>query len=608
MTSLSAPDPVARRTHVRRAAGFVVLLVGVLSMASVLRPGLLRRFHFLADVLPGTLVSASAAVSVAVGMLLAGLAVSLGRGRRRAWRIVLVLLGAEVVLQVTQGHHLQAAVSLVAIAVLVLARDSFAARSEPVVRSGAIKVGAALLATSVLLGWIAISVLADEEALRMTPLDRLGATVVGLVGITSPVTQPESPASDAVYYLLVAMAATTVMVTGVLLLRAPRWLPGRTAAEDARLAGLVARHSGEDSLAYFALRDDRSLVWSSNGSACISYRQVGGTLLAAGDPIGPASEWPSAIAAFLDRARSVGAVPAVAAASEASALAWSRHGRLTALEFGDEAVLDTDGFSLSGREMRNVRQAVARASRAGVSARVVRLGAMSADEVERLRVLADQWRPGHEERGFSMALGRIDAARDPDAVVVLADIGDDPQAFLLLVPWGRDGLSLDLMRRSAHAPSGVNELMISCLADVASSYGIRRISLNFAPFREAIERSERFGAGPATRLWGRLLRLASRGSQADSLYRFNAKFRPEWRRRFLVHPPAVGLPRVTWAYLSAEGMVPSLRRPAQTRPGTAPGPAGQAASLPEQRAVPPSPDVVRTPTPTTTPTTRTGGA
>jgi len=165
-----------------------------------------------------------------------------------------------------------------------------------------------------------------------------------------------------------------------------------------------------------------------------------------------------------------------------------------------------------------------------------------------------------------MALGRIDPTTDPCSVIATAELEDRTRAVLVLVPWGGAGLSLDVMRRDAHAESGINELLITRLVAACPELGVRRISLNFAPFREAIERSERFGAPPGTRLWGKALRLASRGSQADSLYRFNAKFRPEWRRRFIVHPPAVGLPRVTWAYLRAEGMVPSVRRTVARRP------------------------------------------
>ena len=560
MTSPVTHDARVRRAYVRRTAGVLAIVVGVLNMTSVLRPGLYRRFEFLADVLPGAVVSASAAVSVTVGLLLAGLALGLGRGKRRAWRIAVALLAFETVLQATQAHYLLSAVSVALLVLLVLARGDFVGRSEPVARSGALRIGLALVGASVLLGWLAVSALATHLQLDISGWQRLLDTVQGFAGVTTQVTAPDTRQSDAVYYLLVAMTGTTLLVTGWLFLRAPRELPPRTDEEDALLRSLISGQAGDDSLGYFALRDDRSLVWSASGRACVSYRLVGSTMLAAGDPLGVRSDWPQAIDAFLDAAIRRSAVPAVAGCSEPAAQAWTRHRGLTALEFGDEAVLDAETFTLEGRAMRNVRQAVARAERTGLTVRIRRLGDMPVEELDMIRTQVDVWRGAELERGFSMALGRLDAAVDPDSILVLAEIDSVPRALLVLVPWGRDGLSLDLMRRDAHAESGVNELMISRLMCAAPSLGVTRVSLNFAAFREAIERSERFGAPIGTRLWGRTLRLAAHGSQADSLYRFNAKFAPEWRRRFLVYPVAVGLPRVAWAYLRAEGMVPSLRR------------------------------------------------
>ena len=75
--------------------------------------------------------------------------------------------------------------------------------------------------------------------------------------------------------------------------------------------------------------------------------------------------------------------------------------------------------------------------------------------------------------------------------------------------------------------------------------------------------------------WRRLLLFASRWLQIECLYRFNAKFQPQWQPRFLVYPSGADLPRVALAALEAEafliwpklgrlggGGVTSARRPA----------------------------------------------
>ena len=560
MSTLTAGGAVARHVSPRLVAA-LTLVVAFMNIASVLSPRLVHHLEFLTDVLP-VVGPAAPGVSVALGVLLLGLAKGLSRGKRRAWRIAVGLLAAQFLLQAAQRHPVVALASLALLVLIVVSRDAFSALSGPSTRREVLAVGVALLATSLVVGWVALTILDDAVRAGLTPVARLAADVEGLVGITSALTAPDRRASDGVYYLLLSMGVLTLGTTGFLLLRTATSAPRRSAGDEVDLRALVTRYGDGDSLAYFATRDDRSLAWSANRLAAVSYRSVAGVALAGGDPLGPRSEWPGAIAAFVELARQHAWIPAVVAASQAGAEAWERWGGFTALEFGDEAVLERDVFSLDGREMRNVRQAVARAVRTGYAVTVARLGDLDPARAELLRGCAEGWRADAVERGFSMGLGRMDQLRDPDEVVVTADLDGQPQALLVFVPWGRRGLSLDLMRRSPTCESGVNELMISALmADLRRGGDIERVSLNFAVFRDAIERAERLGAGPATRAWGRLLKAVSRWSQADSLYRFNAKFRPSWQPRYLVYATATGLPRVALAYLDAESFLRLPRLP-----------------------------------------------
>jgi lysyl-tRNA synthetase class 2 len=193
--------------------------------------------------------------------------------------------------------------------------------------------------------------------------------------------------------------------------------------------------------------------------------------------------------------------------------------------------------------------------RAGYVTRVRRVAEISPEEIASLREQAAAWRGAEVERGFSMALGRFGDPADPDCVAVTAEKDGRLAALLHFVPWGDDGLSLDLMRRDRQADAGLNELMIVAALRAAPQLGVQRLSLNFAVFRSALERGGRLGAGPVLRLWRELLLFASRWFQIESLYRFNAKFRPVWEPRFLCYRRAADLPRVALAALEAEAFL-----------------------------------------------------
>jgi lysyl-tRNA synthetase class 2 len=84
---------------------------------------------------------------------------------------------------------------------------------------------------------------------------------------------------------------------------------------------------------------------------------------------------------------------------------------------------------------------------------------------------------------------------------------------------------------------------------------VKRISLNFAVFRAALERGERIGAGPVMRAWRGILLFMSRWFQIESLYKFNAKFCPEWEPRFFVFTSTRDTPRIGLAALEAEAFL-----------------------------------------------------
>ena len=93
----------------------------------------------------------------------------------------------------------------------------------------------------------------------------------------------------------------------------------------------------------------------------------------------------------------------------------------------------------------------------------------------------DAWRDTESERGFSMALGRLGDPADSDCLLVEAvQNQDNVVAMLSLVPWGNNGVSLDLMRRSPQSPNGTIELMVTELSQ--RSEGIE--SPVFAEFRD----------------------------------------------------------------------------------------------------------------------------
>ena len=544
--ALTTPQWVAR----------IVGLVGLVTFVSAVLPSFRDRLHMITQVVPAAFPAAATTGSAAIGLILIALSRALRRGKFRAWLLATVLTGLTVLLHIVKGLDVEEATLSAAIfVVLLFARPHFTAKPDP--RSTGRLVGVLVLGPLVAtaLGWIWLTVDADGQAPGTTSWDRVVQAFLGLVGIPGPVQFVDPADSDHAAIALVVLGAAVALLAVLTALQPAEGPHPLTEDEREQLQPVLDRWGGIDSLSYFALRDDRSVIFSPTGKAAVTYRVVGTVSLAAGDPLGDPEAWPGAINEWLAEARSYGWVPAVLAASERGAEAFHRVG-LDALELGDEAILHVDDFSLEGRSMRGVRQAVSRCCRAGLTVTCHRVGDLDEATLEELRTKADEWRDGAVERGFSMALGRFGSPADAGSVVTLSrDDAGELRGLLHFVPWGKDGLSLDLMRRDRDSENGIVEQMVAGLMAAAPDLGVRKVSLNFAVFRSVFARGERLGAGPVLRLWRSVLLGLSRFWQIESLYRANAKYQPEWVPRFICFRSSADLPRVGVAALRAEAFL-----------------------------------------------------
>jgi lysyl-tRNA synthetase, class II len=546
-----------RGRRVARVVTWAARVAGLLTVLSLLTPLLRRRLQpatWFGLPPEATLVGAVVVATLGVGLMM--LATGLRRRKRRAWQLAVVACALLVVSHIV-GRH--AVIPTVVVAVLLvgllLTRREFTALPDPVGRLAALRVVVQMLIGGFVTVFLLLLVRPSLLAGRPDVQDKLAQAGLSLVGVSGPVQFRAGWFDDLTAVLGLSFGIAALVLGGYFLLRSSEPRPAFTASEGEQIRELLARHGKADSLGYFALRRDKSVVFSSSGKAAVAYRVVAGVALASGDPLGDLEAWPGAITEFLAVCRRYGWVPAVLGCSESGARVWLREGGLDALELGDEAVVDVATFSLQGRSMRTVRQAVSRIKRAGYETTVRRVRDVPAEELASLRDLVSRWRGGPAERGFSMALSRVaDGEADPEGVLVVATAEDEVRGLLQFVPWGSDGLSLDLMIRDPAVPdNGLNELLIADLLGACRGLGVDRVSLNFAVFRSALERGEKIGAGPVARLWARLLRIASRWWQIDTLYRFNARFGPEWTPRFLVFDAVRDLPRIAVAAFEAEG-------------------------------------------------------
>jgi lysylphosphatidylglycerol synthetase-like protein (DUF2156 family) len=397
------------------------------------------------------------------------------------------------------------------------------------------RLGAIIVALGLLL-----ALLEDRESHHELIAVGLAAAALGRgIGLRRPVLIPHIVA--AVTLLIVAHFAgangdhgfeqVAIVLAGVVALWAPPAPAPGTAAERGRIWSLV-NTTANDCIAPFALRRDKSYVFSPDGMAAVAYRVRFGVAVASGDPVGPSESHQGAVNAYLSMVEANGWRIGILGASE-EWTAWWRARGMRALPIGRDVLIDVTTFEMTGRAFRNLRQAVQRTHNAGVTTEIYPADALPSYIATELRSIVKNSRR-NPNRGFSMILdGLLDDPPHPGTLIAVAfDRDRRVVAFhrFSTADGGRE-ITQDLPWRRRGAPNGVDERLAYDVVEWGKAHDARRVSLSFAAFPElyastpetALERVSYW----ATHRLDRFIRL-------ESLYRYLRKFHSLGQRRYVV--------------------------------------------------------------------------
>jgi len=319
--------------------------------------------------------------------------------------------------------------------------------------------------------------------------------------------------------------------------------------EEREKARELVRRYGSDSIAYFNLRRDKSLFFQDS-QAFLAYRCFGGTILVTGDPVGQPGSITEIMANFRNHCFARGWRLACLGVGPRYLDEYSRLG-LKGICYGEEAMVNLEGFTLEGRKNKSLRHAVRKWERAGARMEFMFNAGIPSHLRHELHLISSDWRGNNPETGFSMGLGRLLHSEDPDCLLAVAyDRNETPIGFAYLVPvYPNLGYSLDITRIARNVPNGLNDFIFAKTALFLKDRGYRILSLHFAAFSTHYRR-DREERGSA--LLRKLCRLADRILPVMSLYEYDRKFQPGWHPRYLLFESYLDLPRIGMAAIGAE--------------------------------------------------------
>jgi phosphatidylglycerol lysyltransferase len=502
-----------------QAIAIAVFAAGAVLLFSGATPDLSNRLELLRDFVPLPILELSHLLGSAVGVGLLVIAHGLYRRLDAAWWLTIWLLCAGILLSLLKGFDYEEAATLgVVVIVLVLARGRFLRRASLIEQHYSGPWIVALFLVLITFAWLVIF------AYRHVPYDNQLWWEFAF--------HASAPRSLRASLLAAVIAAAYGLWRLLRPASAPMSAPREADLE--RAAALIA--DVDDSTVNLALLGDKNLLFNAERTAFIMYQVSGHSWVAMGDPVGPIELCEPLAWEFLENC-DVMAVSPVFYQVKPQNLPFYIDLGLHLSKLGEEARVPLDSFSLEGSARADLRQAHRRANRDGAEFEVVPRANVAAILSE-LRTVSDAWLAERNMAEKRFSLGFFDERYLLNFDCGVVRRGGAIVAFADLWRGGSIELSVDLMRYSDAAPTGVIDfLLIECML-WGKRQGYQWFNLGMAP----LSGLEEHALAPT---WHKIGRMVQRYGEMffpfEGLRKYKEKFLPVWRPRYLAAPPGLGM-------------------------------------------------------------------
>jgi phosphatidylglycerol lysyltransferase len=502
---------------------FTTFIGGAVLLFSGATPILAGRKEWLRLFVPLPVIELSHFLGSIAGVALLVLARGLQRRLDAAYQLTVIVLSASIVFQLFKGADYEEALILsVMLAGLIASRRHFYRRGT-------------FLNESFGPGWIAAILLVLISSAW------LGFFSYKHVEYSTDLWWRFGVRGDAPRFLRASVGVVAALLIFAIrrLLRPATPHPEQPSAADLQRAAEVIA-TDPNSQANLALLGDKSLLFSETGRSFIMYGVEGRSWVAMGDPVGDDDEKPELIWKFREVCDVHAGWPVFYEVQRSSLHLYLDVG-LTLLKIGEEARVPLDDFNLEGGSRKWMRKMLRRAEEENCSFEIVPADRV-AELVPELRAISDSWLADKKtrEKGFSLGFfAEQYVARFP---VALVRREDHIVAFSnIWTAANSEELSVDLMRQSADAPSGVMDYMFVNLMLWGAEQGYRFFNLGMAPLSGIENRS-------MAPLWSRAGALAYRFGENfynfQGLRQYKEKFDPVWEPTYIASPGGLALPRI----------------------------------------------------------------
>lgn len=303
--------------------------------------------------------------------------------------------------------------------------------------------------------------------------------------------------------------------------------------DEERALNLLTTYGGNTDSQLIFLKDKDMYIYTDQNNedtVLLQFKTLNNKCVVMGDPSGKKEDFSAAVEQFINEADQWGYLPVFYEASEEVVMFLHEFG-YDFIKMGEEAHVDLPNFTLSGKKMKSERAVMNRFTKENYRFEVLS-PPFSNELMQELKQVSDEWLGSRKEKGFSLGFfsesylqrGKIAVAKNQEDRIV---------AFANIMPtYTKEEGTIDLMRYSKEAPSGVMDYLFISLFNYMNDEGFTYFNLGMAPLSNVGTSKKSF---IQERIAYLVYEFGSRFYSFRGLRDYKEKYASEWVSRYTLY-------------------------------------------------------------------------
>ncbi|HEX4774915.1 MAG TPA: phosphatidylglycerol lysyltransferase domain-containing protein [Candidatus Saccharimonadales bacterium] len=325
------------------------------------------------------------------------------------------------------------------------------------------------------------------------------------------------------------------------------------AHEREQMKQLLEQYGGPSEEFFKLWPDDKHYIFDDSGQSGLAFHVSRGVALCLADPVGKRQSFPKLMSKFDDLCFGNDWLPAFIHIEDKHRQLYEKHD-FALQKLGQEAVLDLKHFRKEVAGTKYFRQIRNKFNRHDYSYELLEPPHHKA-VIDRLQEVSNEWlgHDGRVERGFVMGYFTPDYMQ-MCRLMVARDAAGTIQGFVNLLPtdFDKQEATFDMLRHSNKSLGNINDYLLMALIDYSLEKGYEKLNLGLCALVGLDEEPDE----EKNRVISNFLSFAyangDRFYSFQGLYKFKAKYEPEWRDRYIAYQGGIrGFTRTMTALMRA---------------------------------------------------------